>query len=68
MNAIRSVFAAFSNLAASVNALASVIATGRLRQQLALDDAMPVIEHQPAEEPDSATANGKGRKSKASAL
>jgi hypothetical protein len=70
MNAIRNVFNAFSNLAASVNALASVIdlATGRLRQQLALDDAMPVIEHQPAEEPDSATANGKGRTSKASAV
>jgi hypothetical protein len=68
VNALASVIDAFSNLAASVNALASVIdvATGRLRQQLALDDAMPVIEHHPAEEPDSATANGKGRKSKAS--
>jgi hypothetical protein len=69
MKAIRNVFHAFRNLAASVNALASVIdvATGRLRQQLALDgDAMPNTEHQSAEEPDSATANGKGRKSKAS--
>jgi hypothetical protein len=69
MKAIRNVFHAFSNLAASVNALASVIdvATGRLRQQLALD-AMPGIEHQSAEEPNSATANGKGRTSKASAV
>jgi hypothetical protein len=69
MNAIRSVFNASSNLAASVNALASVIdvATGRLRQQLALDsDTKPSIEHPSAEEPDSATANGKGRKGKAS--
>jgi hypothetical protein len=69
MNAIPNVFNAFANLAASINALASVIdvAAGRLRQQLAVDgDAMPVIEQQSAEEPDSATANGKGRKSKAS--
>jgi hypothetical protein len=67
MNAIRNVFNAFSNLAASVNALASVIdlATGRLRQQLALDDNMPhVLDHQPAEEPD-ATANGTATKRKA---
>ncbi|HWG47711.1 MAG TPA: hypothetical protein VN688_33410 [Gemmataceae bacterium] len=47
MNAIRFVFTAFSNLATSLNALAGVvdIATGRLRQQLALD-APEVIEHQ----------------------
>jgi hypothetical protein len=39
MNAIRNVFTAFSNLASSVNSLAAVIdiATGKLRQQLALD-------------------------------
>ena len=47
MNAIRNVFNAFSNLAASVNALAGVIdvATGRLRQQLALDSDPLVLPH-----------------------
>ncbi|HEY7157931.1 MAG TPA: hypothetical protein VH575_28495 [Gemmataceae bacterium] len=47
MNAIRNVFKALSNLAASVNALASVIdlATGRLRQQLALDGDPLVMAH-----------------------
>lgn len=67
MNAIRSVFKAFSNLAASVNALASVIdvATGRLRQQLALDaDMPPILDHQHAEEPDT-NANGNATKRKA---
>ena len=67
MNAIRNVFNAFSNLAASVNALAGVIdlATGRLRQQLALDgDMPPVLDHQPAEKPD-ASANGTTTKKKA---
>lgn len=41
MNAIRNLFAAFTNLAASLNSLASVIdvTTGRLRQQLAIDEA-----------------------------
>jgi hypothetical protein len=50
MNAIRSVFAAFTNLAASINALASVIdaTTGRLRHTLTLEDAGHVIEHSPA--------------------
>ncbi|HEY7157036.1 MAG TPA: hypothetical protein VH575_23910 [Gemmataceae bacterium] len=67
MNAIRSVFAAFTNLAASVNALAGVIdvAAGRLRQHLALDGDMPrAFDYQPAEEPD-ATANGTATKRKA---
>jgi hypothetical protein len=67
MKAIRNVFNAFSNLAAGVNALAGVIdlATGRLRQQLALDgETPPVLDHQPAEEPD-ATANGTVTKRKA---
>jgi hypothetical protein len=47
VNAIRNVFNAFSNLAASVNALAGVIdlATGRLRQQLALDGDPLVLPH-----------------------
>jgi hypothetical protein len=47
VNAIRSVFLAFANLAASVNALAQVIdaATGRLRQQLAFEEPRQVIEH-----------------------
>ncbi len=45
MNAIRSVFTAFAHLAASVNGLASIIdaATGRLQQQLALDEAPPAL-------------------------
>jgi hypothetical protein len=72
MNAIRSVFAAFTNLAASVNALSGVIdgAAGRLRQQLALDEvsAPAVIEHQPpasdADEPPST----KGRKARTTAV
>ena len=69
MNEIRNVFNAFSNLAASVNALAGVIdlATGRLRQQLALDgETPPVLDHQPAEAPD-ATANGTKRKARTNA-
>ncbi|HEY7159457.1 MAG TPA: hypothetical protein VH575_36260 [Gemmataceae bacterium] len=47
MNVIRNVFNAFNNLAVSVNALASVIdlATGRLRQQLALDGDPLVMPH-----------------------
>jgi hypothetical protein len=62
MNAIRSVFTALSNLAASINALASVldVAAGRIRQQLALDgDTGPVLEHQPFDD-----APAKGRKAK----
>ncbi len=47
MNALRSVFAALANLAASVNSLAVVIdaATGRLRQQLAEGDAPAPLPH-----------------------
>jgi hypothetical protein len=55
MNAIRSVFAALSNLAASINELASVfdVATCRLRQQLALDgESAPILEHQPLGDPE----------------
>lgn len=39
MNAIKNLWSAFSNLAASINALAAVVdaGAGRLRQQLALD-------------------------------
>ncbi|MHB1425095.1 MAG: hypothetical protein ACYC3I_18140 [Gemmataceae bacterium] len=63
MQAIRSVFAVFGNLAASVNALAGVLdtATGRLRQQLAFDgEPTPILEHQPAEpEPPAPKRNGR---------
>ncbi len=47
MNALRSVFAAFANLAASVNALAGVIdaASGRLQKQLALDYEPDALAH-----------------------
>jgi hypothetical protein len=65
MNAIRNVFNAFSNLAASVNGLAALIdvASGRLRQHLALDgDMSSVLDHQSTEEPD---ANGTATKRKA---
>lgn len=67
MNAIRSVFAALGNLAASINGLAGVIdvASGRLRQQLALDgESAPILEHQPLDDPDD-TPPAKGRKAKA---
>jgi hypothetical protein len=38
---------ALSNLSASINSLAGVldVATGRLRQQLALDEAVPALPH-----------------------
>jgi hypothetical protein len=68
MNAIRSVFNALSNLAASINAIAGVldVAAGKLRQQLALDEAH-VIEHQPAVlEDGTPTAKRNGRKTAAS--
>jgi hypothetical protein len=63
MNAIRTVFAAFSNLAASVNALAGVIdlATRRLRQQLVLDGDPLVLPHDSGmghTEEDMASSNG----------
>jgi len=60
MNAIRNVFAAFANLAASINSLASIIdtASGRLRQQLALDvEPAPVLEHQANGATESTEAN-----------
>ena len=66
MNAIRNVFNAFTNLAASINGLASVldVATGRLRQQLALDgEPAPILEHQPLDDAE-ATPPAKGRKAK----
>jgi hypothetical protein len=64
MSAIRNVFNAFSNLAASVNALASVIdvATGRLRQQLALDYDPAVLPHNGAVIDGDDTTPAKGRK------
>jgi hypothetical protein len=49
MRSIGKLFSAFATLADSILALASVVdgATGRLRQQLALDGP-EVLEHQPA--------------------
>jgi hypothetical protein len=67
MNSIRSVFAALGNLAASINGLASVldVATGRLRQQLALDgETTPILEHQRLGDLE-AIPLGKGKKAKA---
>jgi hypothetical protein len=53
---------AFANLAGSINALAAVIdaATGRLRQQLALDGG-EVLDHEPLPAPES-QPDGQGRK------
>jgi hypothetical protein len=67
MNAIRSVFTALSNLAASVNALPSVIdlATGRLRQQLAQDYDPPILPHNGEVIDTDDTTPAKGRKAKA---
>ena len=67
MNAIRNVFNAFTNLAASINALASVIdlATGRLRQQLALDYDPAVLPHNGEVIDGDDTPPNKGRKAKA---
>jgi hypothetical protein len=72
MNAIRSIFAAFTNLAASVNALASVIdgAAAKLRMQLAAESDPPALrrgEVEGAEAETTLAANGKGRKAKATA-
>jgi hypothetical protein len=67
MNSIRSVFAALSNLAASINGLASVIdvASGRLREQLALDgEPAPILEQQLLAGAED-TSSAKGRKAKA---
>jgi hypothetical protein len=67
MNAIRSVFAALGNLAASINGLASVldVATGRLRQQLALDFDPSVLPHKDEVIDNDDTPSPKGRKAKA---
>ena len=70
MNAIKNVFAALANVAASLNALASVVdcATGKLRQQLALDEPAAlthgeVIDNNPAPDGNMPTAKGRnGRK------
>jgi hypothetical protein len=51
MRSITRMFSAFGTLADCVLALAGVVdvVTGRLRQQFALDEALPtVLEHQPA--------------------
>jgi hypothetical protein len=52
MRSVTNLFRAVANLAGSVNALANLLDafTGRLRQQLALDEAAPptVLEHQGA--------------------
>jgi hypothetical protein len=70
MRSISKLFAAFGTLADSLLALASVVdgATGRLRQQLAVE-AVEVIEHQPAnvegpsEPAEPASSAKRGRKS-----
>jgi hypothetical protein len=66
MRSIGNLFTAFTNLAASVNALASVVdvATGRLRQQLAVDEAAPALPHGEvidADEPSPAKRTGKAK-------
>jgi hypothetical protein len=47
MRSIGNLFTAFTKLAASINTLAGVVdvATVRLRQQLALDEAAPALTH-----------------------
>jgi hypothetical protein len=47
-----SLFSAFGTLADSILSLAPVVdtATGRLRQQIALDSELPVLDHIPAED------------------
>jgi len=72
MNAIRNVFNAFSNLATSVNALAGVIdlATGRLRQQLALDSDPLVLPHDGDmghTESDTTSSNGSTKRGRSKA-
>jgi hypothetical protein len=49
MRSLTSLFNAVGNLAASLNSLAGVVdlPAGRLRQQLAFDEAGQVLEHQP---------------------
>jgi hypothetical protein len=66
MNAIRNVFSALGTLANSINSLARVldVATGRLRQQLVLDDAPPALPGEvidaPADESTPSTRRRKG--------
>jgi len=69
VNAIRNVFNAFSNLAASLTALASVIdlATGRLRQQLALDSDPLVLPHDGDSAADSTSSNGLNKRGRSKA-
>jgi hypothetical protein len=74
MNAIKNLWTALANLASSINGLAAVLdtASGRLRQQLALDgDAAPiaetVLDHRPAGDNPEHIGNGKARKARASA-
>jgi hypothetical protein len=66
MNAIRSVFTALSNLAQSINGLASVldVAAGRMRQQLALDYDPAVLPHNGEVIDGDDTPPAKGRKAK----
>jgi hypothetical protein len=66
MNAIRSVFTALSNLAASINGLASVldVAAGRIRQQLALDGEPAVLPHNGEAIDGDDSSPAKGRKAK----
>jgi hypothetical protein len=64
MQSIRNVFAAFANLAASLNALASVVdtATGRLRQSLALDETPAMLPGDVIDaEPEPAATRRNGR-------
>ena len=51
MRSIGNLFSAIGNLAASINALSGLVDTvsGRLRQQLAIDEAAPtILEHNAA--------------------
>jgi hypothetical protein len=75
MRSISNLIRAIAPLAGSINGLATLIdtTTGRLRMQLALDEASTVLEHQPAGDdnaPLDGTTNstGKGRKAKASVV
>ncbi len=74
MRSIANLMRAIANLAGSINNLAGLIdaTTGRLRQQIALDEATPtVLEHQPGSGDNAALDGGstsKGRKAKAGAV
>lgn len=65
MNAIWNLFAAFANLAASLNGLAGVIdgASGRLRQQLGIDgEPANVIDHLPSAVESEHAINGTAKR------